>query len=378
MSAAFLSMCVGYVTAALCNSLLHYHYGQRGVAFVAPLSQLLAYLIILFHPPYPVLPVVMTFSGFGGGLMDSAWNAWIGNMENANELMGILHGAYGVGATVAPLIATAMITKAELPWYRFYWLMAAAAALEFVLLVPSFRHADGATYRAKHMYELGQDRTTTRRVLREPITWLVSFFLLGYTGVEVAISGWTVSFMLEVRHADQFPAGMAAMGFWLGLTVGRLTLGFITGRIGEKVTITAYILLTIGLELMYWFIPKIIASSIIVAFMGFFLGPLFPGAVIAATKLLPSDFHISAIGFAASFGSAGAALLPFAVGVIAEYEGIGVLQPIILAMLTFILVLWCLVPGGLRRGGLERARQNDEKIGHNIKLFWAATREKFT
>lgn len=44
-------------------------------------------------------------------------------MVNANELLGFLHGMYGAGATVSPLIATAMITKGNLPWYKFYYLM---------------------------------------------------------------------------------------------------------------------------------------------------------------------------------------------------------------------------------------------------------------
>jgi fucose permease len=34
-----------------------------------------------------------------------------------------LHGFYGLGATVSPLIATSMVTKAHLPWYYFYYLM---------------------------------------------------------------------------------------------------------------------------------------------------------------------------------------------------------------------------------------------------------------
>lgn len=45
-------------------------------------------------------------AGFGNGLEDGGWNAWIGNMESANELLGFLHGAYGLGATISPLIAT--------------------------------------------------------------------------------------------------------------------------------------------------------------------------------------------------------------------------------------------------------------------------------
>jgi len=96
------------------------HLGQRGIAIIAPCSKLVAYVVACNHPPYPVLPIVLTLAGFGGGLEDGAWNAWVGNMARANELMGILHGAYGLGATISPIISTAMVTKANLPWYRYY------------------------------------------------------------------------------------------------------------------------------------------------------------------------------------------------------------------------------------------------------------------
>jgi fucose permease len=65
-------------------------------------------------------------AGFGNGLEDGGWNAWVGNMENANELLGFLHGAYGLGATVSPLVATAMVTKGHLAWYNFYYVMVKA------------------------------------------------------------------------------------------------------------------------------------------------------------------------------------------------------------------------------------------------------------
>jgi fucose permease len=44
-------------------------------------------------------------------------------MENANELMGILHGAYGLGGAIGPLISTAMVTKGGLHWYTWYYVM---------------------------------------------------------------------------------------------------------------------------------------------------------------------------------------------------------------------------------------------------------------
>lgn len=44
-------------------------------------------------------------------------------MANANELLGLLHGLYGVGAVLSPLAATSLITKANVSWYYFYYIM---------------------------------------------------------------------------------------------------------------------------------------------------------------------------------------------------------------------------------------------------------------
>jgi len=69
-------------------------------------------------------------AGFGNGLEDAAWNAWVGNMANPNEVLGFLHAFYGLGATLSPLIATSMITKGGLPWYAFYYLMVSSSFLQ--------------------------------------------------------------------------------------------------------------------------------------------------------------------------------------------------------------------------------------------------------
>jgi fucose permease len=135
-------------------------------------------------------------------------------------------------------------------------------------------------------------------------------------------------------------------GFWLGLTIGRVILGFITGAIGEKLAITCYLVLSMALELLFWLIPSFVSSAIFAAFLGFFLGPLFPAAIVTAAKLLPRRLHVSAIGFAAAFGGGGAAIFPFAVGAIAQAKGVQVLQPIALALLVAILMTWFILPGG--------------------------------
>jgi fucose permease len=119
----FLSPVIGYTASALLNNVVHMKLGQRGVAVICPICHLTAYIVAATHPPFPVIVVFFVLAGFGNGLLDAGWNAWIGNMTNANEVLGLLHGCYGLGATVAPLIATSMITKGGLPWYAYYYLM---------------------------------------------------------------------------------------------------------------------------------------------------------------------------------------------------------------------------------------------------------------
>ncbi|CAI6014991.1 unnamed protein product [Clonostachys chloroleuca] len=357
VSLLFVVPFVGYLTAALANNWIHITIGQRGISLLGSVCRLIGYVPMALHPSsFGLLPAAMVFTGLGNGLNDSAWNAWVGNLHNTNELLGLLHGSYGIGGTLAPLLASVMVTKLQLEWYDFFYLMISLSALELVVGLLSFWGATGAEYRKRHRLDEGARPVSTAEVLRKPVPWLMSAFLLGYVGVEVCLGGWIPTFMLKVRHASGWLAGIAVTCFWGGLTVGRVVLGFITGRIGEKLAISIYLGLCIGLEILYWAVPSIEVTLACVILLGFFLGPLFPAAIVVMTKLLPAEEHVASIGIAAAIGGSGAAILPFVVGVLAERKGVEVLQPVVLAVFAIILILWMSVPGGLHKGGLERAR----------------------
>ncbi|KAI8964506.1 MFS general substrate transporter [Daldinia sp. FL1419] len=348
VSLIFLTPFVGYTAAAFLNNIIHIKAGQRGVAFISSGCHLLSYIVIAVHPPYPVLVIAFMLAGFGNGIADAAWNAWIGNMARANEMLGFLHGLYGAGAVLSPLIATTMITKSNLPWYAFYYLMIGMASLEVIASVGCFWKATGREYRESLTKHSESSQGGLKEALfQKPaarVTWLCALFLLGYVGLEVALGGWIVEFMIQVRNGEPFASGMTATGFWLGLTIGRVILGFVTPRLGEKRAIMIYLPITMGLELLFWLVPQFYVSAVAVGLQGFFIGPLFPAAVVAVSKLLPRHLHVGAIGFAAAFGGSGAAILPFAVGAIAQAKGVQVLQPIILALLGVIFLLWVGLP----------------------------------
>ncbi|KAL9030873.1 MAG: hypothetical protein Q9196_001046 [Gyalolechia fulgens] len=303
----------------------------------------ITYVVIATHPPYPAVVAILALAGLGNGLVDAAWNAWIGTLTHTNELLGLLHGFYGLGATISPLISTSMITKAHLGWWTFFYPMAALAALEVVTGSLAFWSETGAKYVDVNRAN-GERKGMTRLALRQKVTWICAMFLLCYVGLEVSLGGWIVNFMIRVRHGEPFSSGMTATGFWLGITVGRVFLGFITPKVGERLAVSVYLLVSVGLELVFWLVPQFIVSAVAISFLGFFTGPIFPSTIIAVTKLLPSDMHVAAIGFSAAIGGGGAALLPFAVGAIAQAKGPATLQPIVLALLALLLSIWLTLP----------------------------------
>lgn len=46
------------------------------------------------------------------------------------------------------------------------------------------------------------------------------------------MGGWVVDFMVQVRHGEPYESGLIPTGFWAGVTVGRLVLGFVNDWLG--------------------------------------------------------------------------------------------------------------------------------------------------
>ena len=127
--------------------------------------------------------VILASAGIGNGLLDAAWNAWIGTMDHPNQILGLLHACYGLGATIAPLIGTTMVTKGNLGWWKFYYLMAGLVTVEMIAGTIAFWSETGVKYRDTNRTD-GGEKGMTRRALRNKVTWICSAFFLAYVGTE--------------------------------------------------------------------------------------------------------------------------------------------------------------------------------------------------
>lgn len=308
VSLIFVTPFVGYTAATALVNKMHMSFGQRGIAIAGPLCHLIPFVVMAIRPPWPVMLVTYMIVGLGNGLVDAAWNSWVADMVSANTLMGILAAFYGLGATLSPLIATNMIHN-NIHWNYFYWTLAGGSLIEIATSTATFWKEDAAQFRLhnKKSNDAGQGSRTVQ-ALKSRVTWIMSIFLFTYMGVEVSIGGWIVDFMMKERHGGAYESGLIPTGFWAGVTVGRLVLGFVNDWLGERLAITIYLVLCIAFELVFWLVPKFVVSAVAVSLLGVFTGPLFPGAIVVAAKLLPKHLHTPGIGIASAFAGGGAAM----------------------------------------------------------------------
>lgn len=220
-------------------------------------------------------------------------------------------------------------------------IQAVASVVELIVLFPAFRFESAEKYLKSRQEGLVQEATShTKEALKHRITWMSAVYLLLYVGTESTISGWVVLFMTRARHTSPRMASITSSGFWTGTALGRLTLGFVTDRVGVTFAAAVYLICCMTLELGFAFVDSPLPSAVLISLLGFFMGPLFPSSIVVLTQRLPGELHIAAVSFVASVGQVGGALLPYGLGVMIELLEIRVFPVIIITQLALTFIVW--------------------------------------
>ena len=138
VSFTFLTLIPGYFISAFITDYLVSAGGRRLIAILAAALRLIPSVVVATHPPFAVVMAVMLLSGLGTAMVDSTWNVYIGTMEHAHQLLGLLHGIFGIGCTVGQVFASVVLAREGKPWWYYYYLQLGAHALELVLATVAF------------------------------------------------------------------------------------------------------------------------------------------------------------------------------------------------------------------------------------------------
>ncbi|ODQ59944.1 hypothetical protein WICANDRAFT_78570 [Wickerhamomyces anomalus NRRL Y-366-8] len=359
ISFVFILQFLGYTSSALFMDKIHRRIGRRGVLSLGSFLVCLTSGINATKPPFIVFVGAYLCSGVGGGLMDGCMNVFISSLVDHNELMGILHGSFGIGGIVVPIMISYLLKWFDGDFKVHYLTMCGLNLFSCVFSLMSFKNETSVKYEYEVSLEANDEcheETSLSVILKNKTVLIFSLFLFLYTGSETSISSWLVSYLIKVKHLNQLSSSYAISWFWIGITVGRVTLGFMTSRLflNEYRANVFYTAMALMVYSSYTTFTLMITSYQISAFSeltdtlmfveGLFMGPLFPTSTVALMKLLPVNLRVGSMGVVATLSGSGSALFPFFIGTITHLTKLDYL-PIYICFLTAgYLVIWLSIP----------------------------------
>ena len=355
VSLIFVGNAIGFITAAVFLDSLRERLGRAKTLAFAQLLMLAGYIPVVCTAPFPVIVVSFFLVGFGMSVNLANCNLFCGSLQSATTALGAMHGSYGIGGTIGPLIATAIVTLGGTVWSRYYLLTLGLAVLNTIFATWAYWHYDrelGVPTPAAARQDASYDQARMAGMFTafsSRVVLLGALFIFAYQGAEVSISGWVISFLIAARKGDPNTVGYVTAGFWAGITVGRFALSAPAHKVGEKLFVYCMVIGAAIFELLVWWVPNVIGDAISLAIVGLLLGPIYPCAAAVFMRTMTRSEKLSGMGVISAFGSSGGAAAPFTTGILAQAVGTFVLHPIAIALFAVMMVCWYGIPSTRKR-----------------------------
>jgi fucose permease len=268
-------------------------------------------------------------TGVGFGIVLAAGNGLIATLF-ASRSAAALNGVnvfFGVGSLLGPVVAGVGLQMIGTPQTTL-WL----GALLLVLLGVGV-----LAFAAEPPAQAAQAPRESSGV-REPRLWLLGVLLLLYTGTEVGLGGWITVFMQTGVGFDLTSAALVTSGFWLALTLGRVTGAVIGVRVRPMMLLLGALLgVAAGALLLVLGGDNSFFAVVAVLVLGFACGPTFPTILALATQ------GRTGTGIVLGVGNGGGLIIPALLGFVLTNVGTTAMAGLVLGNALLMLALWTLV-----------------------------------
>jgi fucose permease len=260
---------------------------------------------------------VAVLTGAAAGMMDAGLNTAVA-LTGRRRLLNLLHGAYGVGTAIGPLIITAAILTGS--WRPAYLAM---FALDLVLagfwLRQRRRHGAPAAagQHAATDAEPHPSARWTRRRYRGVVAAGIGVFFV-YTGLEVGAGQWEASFCRGHLNMSAGATGLATFGYWGALTAVRIGLAVLPRPVPPQAVVRWGSAVAVLAAAVIWWQPGTVVTVLGFAVLGAALAGVFP-AMISLTPVRLGDAsaqHVISwqVGAAAAGGAGVSAVIGLLIG----------------------------------------------------------------
>lgn len=234
-----------------------------GPAFVAALGLLaLSCSVLATAPNWRTFLAGVAGIGMTSGMLDSIGAVFITRLGDVGSA-GLVHGSYGVGATLGPLVVAVM------PTWRVALFVCSAVTVA----------AGALAYRTRNHWPPDEERHE-RAMSPEPIDRRAVLLSIGLfvclVGIEVATGQWAHTYLTDHRRVSDRLAALGVAGFWGGITIGRLALSRpVVMAAVNRLGLATLAALAAALLAAMVITPPLIATGVLVG-VGVALSPIIP------------------------------------------------------------------------------------------------------
>lgn len=276
------------------------------------------------------------------GMIDGGLNTAVA-LTGRPRLLNLLHGFYGIGTALGPLIVTAAILAGSWrPAYLFLVVLDLGTAVLWVLY--HRRMPPPGALRDPGAGDAGQAAGVTdpaagwsrRRIVSVLALGLVLFFF--YTGLEVSAGQWETSYLRGHLNMSASSAGLAAFGYWGALTAVRIGLSLPARPVPVRHVIGWGMAASTGAAVLIWWQPD---TAVVVAgfvILGAALAGMFPALIAITPQRIGQRRAQHAIAWQVGAAAAGGSGISALLGLLINASGLAVLGPALL-ILALLLVL---------------------------------------
>ena len=343
----------GMITLVLtvCSALSSFFGGRVlarwGTGPVVTASGLLTGLTLLgfsVAPSFPLLLLLAVPLGLGAGAVDARLNQFVAAHYSARH-MNWLHGCWGIGATIGPLIMAWALAGTD-GWRQGYGVIGGVQlglVLLFVLVLPLWqRHQAMAADAEPHQHN-GQGASPDAKPQQPARTlalWLAPALYLAYAAVEISMGLWAGSLLVDGRGLDAKTASLWVSCFFGAIMLGRFASGLLTLRLGNRplvrlgIAVASVGAVLFGLGALS--APLSLAGLIL---LGLGCAPIYPCLMHETARRFEPVTAAKVISRQVGFAYVGAAIVPAALGYLAATAGLGAIMPAVLAALLLLLLM---------------------------------------
>jgi fucose permease len=306
-------------------------------------------------PAIWVFAAGLVLFGLGFGALDTALNAHAASRFGPRQI-NWMHASYGLGATVGPLLVTAL-RSAHLGWRGTFGALAAVQGVVAVLLSLAWRSWGQPPLRPEHPSRPEPDRPAVD--VPVPAVLVAAAFAAVECGIESGAGVWGYVFLTAGRHLSGDLAGLAVSAYWATMFAGRAGLGPLAGRIGPARVLAGGVTgLVIGAVLLTVPAPPGLPAATLpltgLAVVGLAAAPIFPLLTLTTAQRTGAADVTWVVSVQVAASAAGNAALPAVIGLIIGMASGAALGPSLLVLSLALAVLYgWLVRGPARSAGAQ-------------------------